>query len=398
VDVGTADQAPSRDPNSFVRLRRGKIVEFVHTLFDGSSDFGGQGDLGGKEMTGERAVLNEVSVGVGLVGLGYWGPNHLRVLQDSEQAGLRWLCDIDPVRLERFGRRTTADTTTELDRLLDDPGTDAVILSTPISTHHELALRCLEAGKHVMVEKPLATTREDADELIELAFERDLVLMCGHTFLFSPPVRRVRSYINSGELGEIYFVSSSRVNLGLHQKDVSVLWDLAPHDFSILNYWLGKAPEAIATVGRDSIVEGVADVAFVSLSYESGLIANVELSWLSPSKLRRTVVVGSEKMVVYDDGAAEPIRLYDHGVIYSDPESFGEFQLAYRTGDILSPRLETEEPIAVQLRAFLEAIDAGRADVEHLRVARDVVAMVEAAESSLSDGGGRVPVETGLVL
>jgi predicted dehydrogenase len=286
----------------------------------------------------------------------------------------------------------------DLDPVLDDPRTEAVILSTPISTHFELARRCLEAGKHVLVEKPLATTRKDAEELIELAFERGLVLMCGHTFLFSPPVRQVRSYIEEGELGEIFFVSSSRVNLGLHQKDVSVLWDLAPHDFSILNYWLGEAPATITTAGRDSIVDGVADVAFLSLTYESGLIANVELSWLSPSKLRRTVVVGSKKMVVYDDGSPEPIRLYDHGVIYSEPESFGEFQLAYRTGDILSPRLETEEPIAVQLRAFLDAIAAGRSDSGHLRVARDVVAMVEAAESSLSDSGGPVSVEAGLAL
>jgi predicted dehydrogenase len=337
-------------------------------------------------------------VGVGLVGVGYWGPNHLRVIEESEQARLRWLCDIDPVPLERHARRTTAKATAELDCVLDDPRTDAVILSTPISTHHELGKRCLEAGKHVLVEKPLATTREGADELIELALERDLALMCGHTFLFSPPVRRVRSYIESGELGKIHFVTSSLVNLGLHQRDVSVLWDLAPHDFSILNYWLDEAPEAIMTVGRDSIVEGVVDVAFVSLSYESGLIANVELSWLAPSKLRRTVVVGSEKMIVYDDGAAEQVRLFDQGVVYSDPESFGEFHLAYRTGDILSPRLETEEPIAVQLRAFLEAITAGRADLDHLRVARDVVAMVEAAEASLRDSGGRVSVQRGLVL
>jgi predicted dehydrogenase len=337
-------------------------------------------------------------IGVGLVGLGYWGPNHLRVLQDSQDAHLRWLCDIDPVRLERLGRRSNAESTTEIRRILDDRRTDAVILSTPISTHYELGRLCLEAGKHVMVEKPLATTRGEADELIELALERGLALTCGHTFLFSPPVRRVRSYIENGELGDIYFISSSRVNLGLHQRDVSVLWDLAPHDFSILNFWLSEAPDTIMTAGRDSIVDGVADVAFVSLSYESGLIANVELSWLSPSKLRRTVVVGSEKMVVYDDGAAEPIRLFDHGVVYSDPESFGEFQLAYRTGDILSPRLETEEPIAVQLRAFLEAIAVGRADADHLRVARDVVAMVEAAECSLNDSGGRVSVETGLAL
>jgi predicted dehydrogenase len=334
------------------------------------------------------------SLSIALVGVGYWGPNHLRVVQDSELARLSWLCDVDPARLERLGRRTTAAETTELDQVLDDPHTDAVIVSTPISTHYELGRRCLEAGKHVLMEKPLTTTREDADKLIELAAERDLVLMCGHTFLFSPPVRRVRSYIESGELGRIYFISSSRVNLGPYRSDVSVLWDLAPHDFSILNYWLGEAPEAVSTAGRDVIAEGRADVAFVNLSYESGLIANVELSWLSPTKLRRTVVVGSEKMIVYDDGAPEQIRLFDHGIVYSDPESFGEFHLAYRTGDILSPRLESEEPMAVQLRAFVEAITLGRSDPDHLRVARDVVAMIEAAESSLDDNGGRVSVDT----
>jgi predicted dehydrogenase len=221
--------------------------------------------------------------------------------------------------------------------------------------------------------------------------------MCGHTFLFSPPVQAVRSLIESGELGELYFISSSRVNLGIHQADSSVLWDLAPHDFSILSYWLESVPESISAEGRDSIVEGIADVAFITLNYPEGLIANVELSWLAPSKLRRTVLVGSKRMVVYDDGAPEQLRVFDQGVVYKDPETFGEFQLAYRTGDILSPHLDAAEPIVVQLSTFIKAIRRRSAPVGHLRVAKDVIMMVEAAATSLSESGDRVEVEAGLV-
>lgn len=326
-------------------------------------------------------------VGVGIVGLGYWGPNHLRVLQESDVASLRWICDSDRSRVDRFARRTRAEATTELDRVLEDPKTDAVIVATPISTHYDLARRSLEAGKHVLVEKPLAGTAEQADGLIELADDRGLAIMCGHTFLFSPPVIAIREMIERGDLGKIYFISSSRVNLGLHQRDVSVLWDLAPHDYSILLHWLGELPERVSAIGRDSIVEGTPDVAFATLSFPSGLLANVELSWLAPSKLRRTVLVGSEKMVVYDDTSAEQVRVFDHGVVYRDPESFGEFQLSYRTGDILSPKLGTEEPLAVQLTTFLEAIERGCAPQEHVRLGRDVVELVEASEHSLRNGG-----------
>ena len=326
---------------------------------------------------------------IGLIGLGYWGPNHLRVLQESDTASLRWICDSDQSRVDRFASRTRAGTTTELEHVLEDPKTDAVIIATPISTHYDLARRSLEAGKHVLVEKPLAGTAEEADRLIELADDRGHALMCGHTFLFSPPVMAIRKMIEQGDLGEIYFISSSRVNLGLHQRDVSVLWDLAPHDYSILLHWLGEAPECVSAIGRDSIVEGTPDVAFATLSFPNGLLANVELSWLAPSKLRRTVLVGSEKMVVYDDTSTEQVRIFDHGVVYRDPESFGEFQLSYRTGDILSPKLGTEEPLAVQLTTFLDAIEQGRASHEHARLARNVVELVEASEHSLKNGGVR---------
>lgn len=332
-----------------------------------------------------------VNPSVAVVGLGYWGPNLVRVLIDLPDVDLRWICDTDVSRLERYGRRyPSVQLTQDLDELLDDPDLDGVLLATPVFTHYELGRRCLDAGKHTFVEKPLAPSSAQADELITLARERGLALMCGHTFLYSPPVRAVAEMIDSGALGELYFVSASRVNLGLHQRDVSVIWDLGPHDFSILLYWLGRAPDTIRAAGRDSIVPGIADVAFVTMEFESGLIASVELSWLAPSKLRRTVIVGSKRMVVYEDGSAEAIKVYDRGVDYRDPETFGEYQLSYRSGDILSPKLSTDEPLALQLGDFLRAIRRSDRLENHLNLARDVVRLAEAAQTSLANGGERV--------
>jgi predicted dehydrogenase len=268
-----------------------------------------------------------------------------------------------------------------------------VLLATPVSTHYELGRRCLGAGKHTFVEKPLAPTIEQASELIDLSTERELVLMCGHTFLYSPPVRAVRELIVAGELGELFFVSSSRVNLGLHQRDVSVIWDLGPHDFSILLYWLGGPPSVIRATGRDSIVPGIADVAFVTMEFDSGLIANVELSWLAPSKLRRTVVVGSKKMVVYEDGSPEAIKIFDRGVDYKDPETFGEYHLSYRAGDIRSPHLSNEEPLSLQIEAFVRAIRFGELPEHGLALARDVVRLAQAADASLANGGEKVTLD-----
>jgi predicted dehydrogenase len=336
-------------------------------------------------------VLNGVP-NVAVVGLGYWGPNLLRVLIEHTDVRVGWICDTDTSRLEHFGRRYPGVALTqELDEVLGDPGVDGVLLATPVFTHYELARLCLSAGKHTFVEKPLAPTAAQASELIVRAGEQGLMLMCGHTFLYSPPVQAVRKLIESGELGDLYFVSSSRVNLGLHQRDVSVIWDLGPHDFSILLYWLGGPPRAIRAVGRDSIVRGIADVAFVTMEFPSGLIANVELSWLAPSKLRRTVVVGSKRMVVYEDGAAEAIKIYDSGVEYKDPETFGEYQLSYRTGDILSPRLSTEEPLVTQLDDFVRGI-RGESVSNDLELARDVVLLAEAADASLRNAGEQIIV------
>jgi predicted dehydrogenase len=333
---------------------------------------------------------------VGIVGLGYWGPNLLRVLSERDDVDLAWICDLDEERLGRMARRyPMARQTRQYGDLLADDALDAIMLATPVFTHYYLARASLEAGKHTFVEKPLAPSREEGEELVRLADDVGRCLMCGHTFLYSPPVLAVSDMLREGVLGELYFISSSRVNLGLHQRDVSVIWDLGPHDFSILLSWLGELPLTVRASGRASIVPGIYDVAFVTMEFPSGVLVNVELSWLAPSKLRRTVLVGSERMVVYEDGSMEPIRIFDHGVVYEDPETFGQYNLSYRTGDITSPRLSSEEPLATQLDAFMALCEESARDGAALKLACDVVTLLEAADRSLNEGGAAVTVSAG---
>ncbi len=329
-------------------------------------------------------------VRVAVVGLGYWGPNLVRNLYELADAEVVLACDQRSEAVEQIAKRYPAVRgTTQFAEVLDDPLVEAVVLATPIGTHFDLACASLEAGKHTLVEKPLADSVAKAVELARLAAERDVVLMPGHTFLYSPPVHAVKEMIESGELGDIYFVSTSRVNLGLHQSDASVVWDLAPHDFSILHYWLQEAPTHVTALSRGCIIPGTPDVAFINLEYASGVIAHAELAWLAPSKLRRTTVVGSRKMVVYDDTSIEPVRVFDTGVTLRDPGSFGEYRLSYRTGDIVSPRVDVTEPLSLELVDFCRAIRTGSSPRATIELGIDVVRMVEAAERSLLDGGAR---------
>jgi predicted dehydrogenase len=333
---------------------------------------------------------------VAVVGLGYWGPNLVRNLHEVGDAEVVSVCDLDAGALEGIGKRFPAvRRTTSFEDVIGDRRVDAVAIATPVSTHYALAGAALRAGKHVFVEKPLASSSTEALELLELAEASGLILMPGHTFLYSPPVNLVRDLIVSRELGEIYFISTSRVNLGLHQPDVSVAWDLAPHDFSILRYWLGEAPAQVAALSRDCIVPGIPDVAFINLEFPSGTIAHVEISWLAPSKLRRTAVVGSEKMVVYDDSSNEPVRVFDSGVLPRNPESFGEYKLTYRTGDIVSPRVEIAEPLLLEMADFCAAIRTGSTPRSSPELGVDVVRAIEAVELSLARNGERTDVAPG---
>jgi predicted dehydrogenase len=328
-------------------------------------------------------------VNVAIIGHGYWGPNLLRNYAELPGAAVRWVCDRRPEALQKAHMRYPAiSVTTDLDVVLGDREVDAVVIATPISTHYGLARAALEAGKHVFVEKPMTSNAADARALTELADRLDLTLMVGHTFVFSPPVRKVKDIIESGELGDIYFVTTQRVNLGLHQKDVSVVWDLAPHDISILYYWLGEAAESVSTTGRGCVVPSIPDVAFINLRFPSGIVAEIQASWLSPVKLRRTIVVGSQKMLIYDDTEnVEKVKLFDHGVDFQEPTDFGEFQLSYRTGDIISPKIQGTEPLFMEAGHFVHCVRTGEQPLTDGWAGLRVVASLQAAQASL-DGGG----------
>ncbi|MBE2320226.1 Gfo/Idh/MocA family oxidoreductase [Solirubrobacter sp. CPCC 204708] len=328
-----------------------------------------------------------------IVGLGYWGPNLVRNLHELPDAELVTVCDLRPEALESIQRRYPAvGTTQDFQDVVGDDSIDAVVISTPVSTHHRLAAAALSAGKHVFVEKPLAASSAEALDLVEIADRNNVVLMPGHTFLYSPPVMLIRDLIRSGELGEIYFISTSRVNLGLHQPDVSVAWDLGPHDFSILRYWLGETPCHASALARGCVIPNTPDVAFINLEFPSGTVAHVELSWLAPSKLRRTTVVGSQKMVVYDDTSSEPVRIFDSGAVLPNPETFGEYKLTYRTGDIVSPRVDAAEPLFRELEDFQNAIKTGSTPRSSAHLGVEVVRMIEAVDSSLDSAGSRVSI------
>jgi predicted dehydrogenase len=332
-------------------------------------------------------------VRVAVVGLGYWGPNLVRNLHECPHAEVVCVCDQREDALARITRRYPAvEAVSDLERVLGDERIEALAIATPVSSHFPIARAALEAGKHVFIEKPLAASSCEAAALARLADVRGLVLMPGHTFIYSPPVNRIRDLLQSGELGDIYFISTSRVNLGLHQPDASVAWDLGPHDFSILRYWLDEMPQWVSAVSRGCVMPAIPDVAFITLEFSSGVISHVELSWLAPSKLRRTTIVGSRKMLVYDDTSNEPVRIFDSGVALKDPESFGEYRLTYRTGDIVSLHIPAGEPLLLEMTDFCEAIRSGSTPRSSVQVGIDVVRMIEAVDDSLAAHGARVHV------
>ena len=324
-----------------------------------------------------------------IIGVGYWGPNLLRNLYELNRLNRIVVCDLDENKLRRIqSRYPTIETQTDVEKVFADPEIDAVIVAVPVSSHAPLGLKALESGKHVFIEKPLAASVQEAQDLIAAARKHQKILMVGHTFEYSPPVLKIKEILESGTLGNVYYISSSRVNLGLHQKDVSVIWDLAPHDFSTIFFWLNEEPNRISATGRDFVQKNIPDVAFINLEFPSGAIAHVQVSWLSPSKLRRTTIVGSEKMLVYDDTEnVEKVKIYDKGVDYKDPETFGEYQLSYRTGDVISPKLDTFEPLRREMEHFLnccETLQPPKTDGQNgLRVVR----ALELAEKSLRSGG-----------
>jgi predicted dehydrogenase len=334
-------------------------------------------------------------INIAAVGYGYWGPNIVRNLAERPEFELRGLCELDRRRAQEFSTRyPDIPVEPELDAVLDDPAIDAVAIATPPRTHYELVRRALEADKHVLVEKPLATSDREASELVELAEKRELILMPGHTFVYSPPVNKVRELIHDGTLGEPYFVTSSRMNLGNYQSD-GVVRDLAPHDISILLYWLEEPVVQVSAMGRSVFQSGVPETAFIALKFASGAAANIQISWLAPRKVRQMVVVGSKRMVQYEDNSAdEAVRVYDRGLEFHRPENFGEYQLTYRSGDMVAPRIDAVEPLSLELQDFAGAIRTGAEPRSSAKLGLEIVRALEAAETSLELGG--IPVNIGI--
>ncbi|HEX2042516.1 MAG TPA: Gfo/Idh/MocA family oxidoreductase [Acidimicrobiales bacterium] len=326
---------------------------------------------------------------VAVVGLGYWGPNIVRNLHSLDACTRVVACDLDEARVKAVLRQYPSVVgTTDVDDVLADRDVCAVVLATPVRTHAGLAEAALRAGKGVLVEKPLATSARDARKLVDLAGELGLLVMAAHTFLYSPPVLTVRDVLAREEIGRLLYLQASRVNLGIHQSDVSVLWDLGPHDVSILLEWLGEEPCRVSASGRSSLSVGPPDVAFVDVEFPSGFVANLHLSWLAPTKMRRMTIVGSRKMIVYEDTHPdEPVKIYDKGVKPPDPGDFGEYRLTYRTGDVVSPRVEASEPLRNQLADFLGRVMRGERPDDREEAAVQVVRVVEGAERSLAANG-----------
>jgi len=327
----------------------------------------------------------------GVVGYGYWGPNVVRNLRDLETTRAVALCDTNPSALRRAKQlHPDIRVTSDYSDLLSAPDIDAIAVITPVWTHFELAKKALLSGKHVFVEKPFTATAAQGEELIDLAASRNLQIMVDHTFLFTGSVRMIRKLVEGDTLGKLYYYDSTRVNLGLFQHDVDVLWDLAPHDLSIVDYLIGKPPEGIVATGERHL-NGLTDVAFMTLYFPDRIVAHVNVNWLSPVKVRMTLIGGEKKMLVWNDlEADEKVKVYDKGVTLSGGAGVRDLLVGYRSGDMWAPKIERTEALRAELAYFVECIQDNRAPINDGLAGLRVVRMLEAAEESLRRKGEAV--------
>jgi predicted dehydrogenase len=341
-------------------------------------------------------------IGLAVIGAGYWGPNLVRNAMATPGISLKWLCDLDESRAQRvLGSYSTVATTSSFDAVLNDPSVQAVAIATPAATHFPLALAALDAGKHVLVEKPLTATLADGQKLVQAAEDRGLVLMCDHTYCYTSAVQELRRLVTSGELGDVQFVDSVRINLGLVQPDVDVLWDLAPHDLSILDYILPAGVEvtAVAAHGADPVGTGKACVGYLSMRLSTGAMAHVHVNWLSPIKIRTMVIGGSQRTVVWDDmNPSQRLAVYDRGVDRKASADLGaddraQTMISYRTGDMVAPALPEREALRAMMAEFAAAITEGRPAATDGHAGLRVMTLLEAAGRSLALDGAFVALE-----
>jgi predicted dehydrogenase len=335
-------------------------------------------------------------INIGIVGYGYWGPNLVRNFAETPGANVAMVADLDTSKLAIVNKRFPAvKTTTDFRDLLSDPGVDAIAIATPVNSHFELAMAALKAGKHVWVEKPMTETAEQARQLVDEAQKRQLVLHVDHTFIYTSAVAKMGELIRNGDLGRIYYYDSIRVNLGLFQRDVSVISDLAVHDFSILDYLLNERPTAVSASGTNHFPGTPENLAYVTLFYDSGTIAHANVSWLAPVKVRQILVGGSKKMITYDDlEPSEKIKVYDKGVSFTDdPQAIQEMRIGYRTGDMWAPKLALTEALRTEGEHFVNCIEHHKASMTDGQLGLRVVSIIEAANQSMRRKGETVNIQ-----
>jgi predicted dehydrogenase len=329
-------------------------------------------------------------IGVGIIGYGYWGPNLVRNFSEAAATRVVAVCDTRAESLAPVTKRYPAiRTTRDFTDLLNDPSIDAIAVATPVRSHFELALGALAAGKHVLVEKPMTETVEQAHRLIDAAERHNRVLMVDHTFVYTPAIQKIRHLVAAEELGEIYYYDSIRVNLGLFQRDVNVIWDLAVHDFSILEYVLGAHPVAVSANGASPVSQSPESIAYISLFFASGAIAHINVNWLAPVKVRQILIGGSRKMILYNDlEPSEKVKVYDKGVtLTDDPDKIYQLRVGYRAGDMWAPRLANLEGLAVEVKHFVDCINNNLVPETDGRVGMRVVELLEATSQSLRRRG-----------
>jgi predicted dehydrogenase len=330
---------------------------------------------------------------LGVVGCGYWGPNLIRNFRALPNCDLRVMCDSSEARLKHLqGLYSEVEGVTDFQQMLNSVGLDAVVIATPIKYHYSLAKASLLAGKHTYVEKPMATSSAECEELIEIAETKGLVLMVGHTFLYSAPVRKIVEIVQAGDIGEIRYINSRRLNLGLFQKDINVAWDLAPHDISIILHVLGEFPVAVNCQGNAHVTPGIEDVTNISLAFQRKRFATIQSSWLEPRKVREMTIVGTRRMIVYDDlQPHEKIRIYDVRVERPPHyDTFADFHYSYHYGDSYIPHIQQEEPLKAQCQHFLDCIETGTQPLTSGQKGLELVRILEAASTSLKGSGAPV--------
>jgi predicted dehydrogenase len=334
--------------------------------------------------------MNTKNIRVGVIGCGYWGPNLVRNLSQTADCEVVLLCDTSEQRLRHMKRMyPSIPGTSRVEDILENAAVDAVIVATPVRFHYAMAKACLEAGKHVFVEKPMARTVAECEELIALSERKGLVIMVGHTFMFSPAVTRMKEIIDSGDIGKIRYITSQRLNLGLFQKDINVAWDLAPHDLSIILHLLEETPQAVACQGSCHVARGIEDVTTMYLTFKHDCCAMVQNSWLDPKKVRQMTVVGSRRMIVYDDTEPlEKIKIYDARVeVPPHYDSFAEFTYSYHHGDVYIPYIKQDEPLKMEMRHYVECMREGIQPITGGPEGREVVRILEASNESLRKNG-----------